>query len=102
MTPDHPSIRMSNHDHLAIILKLMEGMQQIQKTLVSGAKGKDDDQAEIVKAGAIELPLAELSAETSNLQDWLTLITPTMADISETSQEWWELVLQEAKAWYDQ
>ena len=47
--------------------------------------------------------LAELCAETSSidLQDWLTLITPEMADISETSQEWWELVLQEAKAWYD-
>ena len=26
-------------------------MQQIQKTLVSGAKGKDDDQVEMVKAG---------------------------------------------------
>ena len=91
-------------DHLAIILKHMEGMQQIQKKLLAGgSKGTDEEAVEVVKAGTVELPmLAELNAETSSidLQDWLTLITPAMSDLSEASQEWWELVLQEAKRWY--
>ena len=91
-------------DHLAIILKLMEGMQQIQKKLLAGgSRSTEEESVEVVKAGTVELPmLAELNAETSSidLQDWLTLITPAMSDLSETSQEWWELVLQEAKRWY--
>ena len=53
-------------DHLAI-LKLMEGMQQIQKKLLAGgSKGGDEESVEVVKAGTVELPmLAELNAETT-------------------------------------
>ena len=53
---------------------------------------------------AVELPmLPELSADTGpiDLQDWLTMVGPVMADLSDTSQEWWELMLRHTKKWYD-
>lgn len=31
----------------------------------------------------------------------MVLIEPVMADLTQTSQEWWELLLKEARRWYD-
>ena len=90
---------------LNIILKLMEGMQQIQKKIMNGGNNHtgEEENAEVVKS-AVELPmLPELSADTGpiDLQDWLTMVGPVMADLSDTSQEWWELMLKYTKKWYD-
>ena len=91
------------HAHLNLILKLMEGMQQIQKKILDNGHGGDEVNAEVVKS-AVDLPmLPELSADTGliDLQDWLTMVGPVMADLSDTSQEWWELMLKHTKSWYD-
>ncbi|CAJ1452728.1 unnamed protein product [Effrenium voratum] len=90
---------------LNIILKFMEGMQQIQKKIMNGGNNHtgEEENAEVVKS-AVELPmLPELSADTGpiDLQDWLTMVGPVMADLSDTSQEWWELMLKHTKKWYD-
>ena len=46
---------------LAIILKRMEGMQQIQKKLLAGgSKGGDEESVEVVKAGTVELPRSSM------------------------------------------
>ena len=89
--------------HLNLILKLMEGMQQIQKKILDNGHGGDEVNAEVVKS-AVDLPmLPDLSADTGpiDLQDWLTMVGPVMADLSDTSQEWWELMLKHTKSWYD-
>ena len=37
-----------------------------------------------------------------DLADWLTMIEPAMTDLSDSSGEWWELVVGEARRWYCQ
>ena len=34
--------------------------------------------------------------------DWLTMVEPAMTDLSDSSGEWWELVVSEARSWYKQ
>ena len=44
-------------DHLAIILKLMEGMQQIQKKLLTGgSKGTDEEPVEVAWRSSTRKP----------------------------------------------
>ena len=81
------------------------GTQQIRKKILNGGSSHagEDENAEVVKS-AVELPmLPELSADTGpvDLQHWLTMVGPMMADLSDTSQEWWELMLRHTKKWYD-
>ena len=35
-----------------------------------------------------------------DLNDWLSLVDPVMSDLTATSQKWWQLLVQEAQAWY--
>ena len=35
-----------------------------------------------------------------DLNDWLALIEPIMADLTATSGEWWEKLLKECRQWY--
>lgn len=91
-----------------VMLKLMEGMQHLQKQILDnkmeggrkgGQGGVDDEQVR----GGMELPsLPEWSPDSApvDLQDWLLVLHPQMSDLSSTSQEWWEGILQAAKDWY--
>ena len=75
---------------LDVILKLMEGMQEIQKKLVKG-EGEDSQEAEVVRH-SVELPkLQEWSPESGPIDfaDWLLLLQPPMSDLSALSEEWW-------------
>ena len=84
------------------MMKLMEGMQVLQSQIVDAKKAKD---MEIVKGAIPDLPrLPEWKAETAplDLTDWLLTIEPAMGDLSDTSQQWWEQMLQSARSWYIQ
>ena len=87
---------------LDVILKLMEGMQEIQKKLVKGGGGEEEE-AEVVRH-AVELPrLPEWCSETGPIDysDWLLLLSPIMSDLSPTSEEWWTQMLATATQWYE-
>ena len=92
---------------IQLMLTLMKGMQEMQKQMIEkGDRGEDGGMMKGVEyvRGQHELPrLAEWSAGTApiDLNDWLVLIEPIMADLTPTSQEWWEVLLGEARAWYD-
>ena len=94
-------------DTIQVMLTLMRGMQEMQKQMIEkGGRGEDGGMMNGVEfvRGQHELPrLAEWSAGTApiDLNDWLVLIEPIMADLTPTSQEWWEVLLREARAWYD-
>ena len=50
-----------------------------------------------------ELPrLGEPTAESGpiDLGDWMIIIEPLLADLSDSSAEWWQLMVTEAKEWY--
>eukprot|EP00438_Fugacium_kawagutii_P029112 Skav233709 [mRNA] locus=scaffold2120:28636:35173:- [translate_table: standard] len=82
------------------MLKVMEGMQMMQHQILDVRKGKE---VEIVKNSVMELPkLPEWKAETAplDLTDWLLTIEPTMGDLSDGSQQWWDGVLRTSRQWY--
>ena len=88
---------------LKIMLKLMEGMQELQRQIVVS---KDDARAEEVEVVRFmsDLPkLAEWSPDTAPIDfgDWVICLHPHMADLSSTSEMWWDLTLSTARAWYD-
>ena len=92
--PDRMQVMMQS------MLKVMEGMQQMQHQILDVKKAKE---VEIVKNSVMELPkLQEWRAETAplDLTDWLLTIEPTMGDLSDGSQQWWDGVLRTSRQWY--
>lgn len=94
-------------DAVQVMLTLMQGMQEMQKKIIEreekGEEGLSMRGVEFVR-GQPELPkLPDWAAGTApiDLNDWLVLIEPIMADLTPTSQEWWEVLLQESREWYD-
>lgn len=82
------------------MMKLMEGMHALQAQIVDNKKDKE---IEVVKGFVGELPkLPEWRAESAplDLTDWLLTIEPTMSDLSDHSQIWWESILKAIKQWY--
>ena len=90
-------------NQMDVMLKLMEGMQMMQKQLLD--QKEKQETIETVKAGFTELPrLGEFSPENGliDLGDWFTIIHPLMSDLSDSSMEWWDLLLKEAREWYEE
>ena len=88
---------------MRIMLKLMEGMQELQKQiLISKEEGKGDE-IEVVRYVADLPKLAEWNPETAPIDfgDWVICLHPHMADLSSTSEMWWDLTLSTARTWYD-
>ena len=90
---------------IQVMMKLMEGMQAMQQRMLDD---REDDRAGSVESvqGYIQ-PLPELcewnpSTGPIDLGDWLSLIEPIMSDLSKTSGDWWQLLMTEATAWYDE
>ena len=86
---------------LQVMLSLMQGMQELQKKVMEVKFSERDEEkaeAEWVRGGALVLPkLAEWSGTTGpiDFNDWLSLIEPQMADLTNTSAEWWAQLLHE-------
>lgn len=73
---------------LAVILKLVEGMQDLQKKVLKSHRDEDSAEAELVRT-SVELPkLQEWNAKTLPIDyaDWLLLLYPIVADLSATSE----------------
>lgn len=89
-------------DTVKVMLKLMEGMHQLQKQLIDG---RDEDRGgggEFIRS-SVQLPmLAEWSPSSGpiDLNDWLSLIEPMMSDLTGSSGEWWKTLMEEATSRY--
>ena len=86
-------------DMIQLMAKMMEGMTNLQKQIMDG---KEND-SENVRSN-LELPqLTEWSASSGpvDLSDWLCVVEPLMADLSNSSAEWWTVLTKEAQAWYE-
>ena len=85
-----------------MVLKLMTGMQDLQRQILQ-SKGEDrGEEAEYVRYSQ-DLPrLPDWSSDTAPIDynDWLVQITPLMSDLTASSEEWWSLTLDQARAWY--
>ena len=89
---------------LQLMVTMMETMKEMQKKT---NEGREDSGmlrgVELVRAGVADLPaLPPWSPTTGPLQlgDWMLLITPVIADLSLTSDEWWSLMTKESEKWY--
>ena len=85
---------------MELMMKMMESMQKMM-----GKKGLGGSpEVELVRSGQLDLPrLPEWSADSAplDLGDWFIMIDPVMGDLSPTSHMWWQLVMEEARGWYD-
>ena len=83
-----------------VMLKLMEGMQAMQKQWLEDREGGTG--SESVRGPTQLPPLPEWSATTGpiDLNDWLALIEPLMSDLTNTSGMWWKQLMSEAMDWY--
>ena len=85
-----------------MMLKLMEGMQQLQRQLIEGKEDEKGSGGEDVRSSP-QLPmLSEWSPQSGpiDLNDWLSLIEPLMSNLTGSSGEWWKTLMSEAMSWY--
>ena len=80
---------------------MMDTMAKLVNYLV--AKEQKEEGPEAVKPGTITLPMLREPMDTAPIDpaDWLTVIEPGMTDLSDSSGQWWELVVGEARQWYN-
>ena len=86
-----------------MVLKLMTGMQDLQRQILSARSEDKSDEIEYVRYSQ-EIPrLVEWSPETAPIDynDWLVQIHPFMSDLTSTSDDWWSATLAEARSWYE-
>ena len=84
---------------------VLTGMAQLQGVVSElAASPKAATRPEVIKPGVTSLPdLPEASNEAClEFSDWLHNTRPALADVSDTSGDLWELVVQEAGVWYSQ
>ena len=81
---------------------VLTGMAQLQGVVADLANSPKQVRQEVIKPGVNTLPELPAVGAESCLQfaDWLHASKPALSDISDTSEELWMLVLQEAKNWY--
>ena len=105
-----PSTEGGGVPGLDIMLKLMEGMQQMQRQILdhgaskrSRSEERDEESMEYVRYNQEMPKLPEWDPETApiDFSDWLLVLTPVVGDLSATSSEWWAIVLESAKKWYE-
>ena len=100
--PEVPPRAEGSSDTVAVMLKLMEGMQALQEKMVVGSH-KTTDYMETVKApmDLPKLPPWDPESGPIDFNDWLALIQPYMEDLADTATEWWSEMLNQVQLWYD-
>ena len=106
--PDRRQDRRRTDPTVDAMLKLMQGMQQLQQQIVNnqdlGRKGRGDEghEGEHLRSNIELHKLPEWSVDSApvDFADWLLLVHSQLSDLSESSGEWWEKTLEEAKRWY--
>ena len=106
-SPDVRRTRRRVDPTVDAMLVLMQGMQQLQQQILtqdSGRRGRGHGGSEEESLRSnIELhKLPEWSMDSApvDFADWLLLVHSQLSDLSESSGEWWEKTLEEAKKWY--
>ena len=104
---DHKGRSKKQDTTVDMMLKLMQGMQSLQRQLldretIRGRRLTEDEEEEHVRSSVELHKLPEWTAENApvDLQDWLLLIHAQMSDLTTSSSEWWDLVVETAKDWY--
>ena len=89
---------------LQLMAMMMQSMQEMQKRMNSkdGGKDRDGGEAEYVRSHPEVPKLPDWNPSTGpiDLNDWLALIEPIMADLTATSGEWWDRLQKECRQWY--
>ena len=91
---DRPPKENEDSSTVLVMLKLMEGMQALQKQMMHG---RDDEETSEAVRQAPALPaLAEWSSTSGpiDFNDWMALIEPMMSDLSNSSSQWWQLLFK--------
>ena len=86
-----------NEVSMELMVKMMDSMQKMMKKNSSPA-------VETVRYGQSEVPkLPEWSVDSAplDLGDWLLMLDPVMGDLSPTSHLWWQMLMEEARKWYE-
>eukprot|EP00439_Symbiodinium_sp_Y106_P030699 s3493_g3.t1 len=82
---------------------VLTGMAQLQGVIADMASGnKSSTQAEVIKPGITTLPELPPAGPEACLafSDWLHTTRPALADVSDSSEELWDKVLEESSTWY--
>ena len=85
---------------MEFMMLMLQSMQELQRKM---SEGEGRDGVETVRNGAPDLPmLAEWSSTEGPIAmgDWLTLLEPAVADLSETAEEWWQELTAAVQHWY--
>ena len=98
---DRPPKEPEDKSTVLVMLKLMEGNASSSKQMLDG---RDDEGTSEAVRHAPALPaLAEWSSTSGpiDFNDWMALIEPMMSYLSNSSSQWWQLLVQEAHQWYE-
>ena len=102
-----PQVPGSSSDpHMQFMCLMLQSMQEMQKQMANKDQSHDKDcinGEEVIRAGITELPLLpewDAAEAPLKLGDWLTLISPMVADLTSTAEDWWDLLLKEVGEWY--
>ena len=91
---------MGSYDPMSVVLT---GMAQLQGVIADMASSpKSGNRPEVIKPGVAALPDLPPAGPEACLafSDWLHGTKPALADVSDSSEELWDLILGEAKSWY--
>ena len=99
---DTPGVTGSGASDLDAMSVVLTGMAQLQSVVSELASPKASDKPEVIKPGVLSLPELPGHGPESCLAfaDWLHVTRPALADVSDTSERLWELVVEEATQWY--
>ena len=81
---------------------MLQSMQAMQKNYMD-EKSKGTPEVEVVRSNAGEFPmLPEWDAIEAPLKmgDWLAMLEPLVSDLSDSSEEFWRLMIDEVGKWY--
>ena len=84
--------------------KQLDVVTKMMMHLLENKQGGGGDTMEQVRPGTSTLPQLSEPAETAPIDfaDWVTTIEPAMQDLSDGSHVWWDHIIREAKAWYQE
>ena len=88
---------------MEVMTLLVESMKALQKQISEGHDAQGTIKGVEVVRQLGELPtLGPMHGTTSQLQlgDWLLLMQPVVADLTATSDPWWDQTLKEVEKWY--
>ena len=88
---------------MEVMTLLVESMKSLQRQISEGQEAQGTVKGVEIVRQVAELPvLHPLHGSTSQLQlgDWLLLVQPMVADLTTTSDIWWDRMMTEVEKWY--